>query len=120
MGIAYYDYEIIKGIADKSGLATAYVNSIIEKHLASYYLIKTGRSFALANKPVPEMAVFKAQSELIKELAEKDGGVLSGDALIIYCGIKNHSGFWYMPIWKPVFCVVGKRRLWENSFPMKK
>lgn len=71
MGLAYYDYEIIKGIADKSGLAVAYVNSIIEKHLTSYYPIKIGHSFALANKPVPEMAVFKAQSELIKELAGK-------------------------------------------------
>ena len=33
MGLAYYDYEIIKGIADKSGLALAYVNSIVEHHM---------------------------------------------------------------------------------------
>lgn len=36
------------------------------------------RSFAVVNKPVTETAVFKAQSELIKELAEKEGGVFIG------------------------------------------
>lgn len=78
MGLAYYDYEIIKGIADKSGLALTYVNSIVEHHMTEYYPIRVGRSFTVVNKPVTETAVFKAQSELIKELAEKEGGVFIG------------------------------------------
>lgn len=78
MGLAYYDYEIIKGIADKSGLALAYVNSIVEHHMTEYYPIRIGRSLTVVNKPVTETAVFKAQSELIKELAEKEGGVFIG------------------------------------------
>ena len=78
MGIAYYDYEIIKGIADKTGLAIEHVNSIIENHMTSYYPIKIGRSFTLADKPIPEMAVFRAQSALIRELAEKGDGVFIG------------------------------------------
>lgn len=78
LGIAYYDYEIIKGISEKSGLAIKYVDSIIENRITGYYPIKIGRSFAVVNKPLPEIAVFKAQSDLISELAEKSGGVFIG------------------------------------------
>lgn len=78
MGIAYYDYEIIKGIAEKSGLAIEYVNRVVEQHTTASYPIRIGRSFAVVNKSLPEMTVFRAQSEVIRELAEKGDAVFVG------------------------------------------
>ena len=45
LGIAYYDSEIITEIATRSGLATEYVNNIVEKKPIVYYPITIGRSF---------------------------------------------------------------------------
>ncbi|MEL7624864.1 MAG: hypothetical protein AAGU12_14960 [Clostridiales bacterium] len=42
--IAYYDQEIITGIAQRSGLAEAYVNSIVDKCRDKKYRFTYSRS----------------------------------------------------------------------------
>ena len=80
LGIAYYDSEIITEIATRSGLATEYVNNIVEKKPIVYYPITIGRSFM--TQPLQRVdfqsKIFGEQHALITELAEKSDCVIIG------------------------------------------
>ena len=80
LGIAYYDSEIITEIATRSGLATEYVNNIVEKKPIVYYPITIGRSFM--TQPLQRVdfqsKIFGEQHALITELADKSDCVIIG------------------------------------------
>lgn len=80
LGIAYYDNEIITGIAKRSGLAEEYVSSIVEKKIITYYPITIGRTFRASINPQLDlnMKVYSEQSHIIKELASKSDCVMIG------------------------------------------
>lgn len=80
LGIAYYDNEIITGIANRSGLAEEYVSSILEKKTITYYPITIGRSFSASINPQLDlsMKVYVEQSNIIEELAAKSDCVMIG------------------------------------------
>lgn len=71
LGIAYYDNEIIKVVAQRSGLAKEYVNSIVEKRPITYYPITICRTFNGAINPQLDlnMKIYAEQSSIIRELA---------------------------------------------------
>lgn len=80
LGIAYYDQEIITGIAQKSGLAEGYVNSIVDKRTIAYYPITIGRRLS-AGFPIrhdPSMKIYIEQHNIIEELASKSDCVMIG------------------------------------------
>lgn len=77
--IAYYDQEIITGIAEKSGLAEEYVNSIVDKQTIAHYPITIGRTLS-SGFPLqfdPSAKVYVEQRNIIENLASK------GDCIII-------------------------------------
>ena len=80
LGIAYYDSEIITEIATRSGLATEYVNNIVEKKPIIYYPITIGRSFM--TQPLQRVdfqsKIFSEQHDLITEFADKSDCVIIG------------------------------------------
>lgn len=80
LGIAYYDQEIITGIAQRSGLAEEYINNIVEKQPISYYPITIGRTFASAVYPQQNFNtnVYIEQSNVIEEMAAKSDCVIVG------------------------------------------
>ncbi|MBR1659694.1 MAG: cytidylate kinase family protein, partial [Oscillospiraceae bacterium] len=39
LGVAYYDDEIVRAIAERSELAESYVNQVLEKRIRAYYPI---------------------------------------------------------------------------------
>ncbi len=80
LGIAYYDQEIIAGIAQRSGLAEEYVNSIIEKRPVTYYPITIGQTLTAAFTPQLDFSLkaYIEQSNIIKELASKSDCVIIG------------------------------------------
>lgn len=80
LGIAYYDNEIITGIAQRSGLAEEYVNSIVDKQTMTYYPLTIGRTLS-AGVPLqldPSMKVYIEQRNIIEELASKSDCVMIG------------------------------------------
>lgn len=77
LGVAYYDKEIISAIAQKSGMAEAYVNSFVEKRI-NYYPITVGNTFAGTVNYQPDNGVYTAQSNAIRELAMKGDCVIIG------------------------------------------
>lgn len=80
LGIAYYDHEIISGIAQKSGLAEAYVNSVVDRKVAARYPITIGRTFSNAFDPQLELnlRIYTQQCDIIKELASRSDCLLIG------------------------------------------
>ena len=77
LGIAYYDKNIISQIAEKSGLASEYIQESAElspkKGLFAYAL--AGRD--ITGKSVEDM-VYEAQRKVILELADKEPCVIIG------------------------------------------
>lgn len=80
LGYAYYDHEIITKIAEKTGLAEEYVNSIVDRKPINYYPITIGRSFLLHTPSVPDFnaGIFANQKEIILDLADKSDCVIIG------------------------------------------
>ncbi len=80
LGIAYYDNEIITAIAQKSGMAEEYVNSIIEKVPITYFPNTIGRSFHTSVNPqfTLNAKIYGEQHNIIKELAKKSDCLLIG------------------------------------------
>lgn len=79
LGIAYYDREIVAAIAQQSGLAEKYVESISERGMTTYYPITIGRTFSL--RPVTskaQMDVLVEQRKILKDLAEKSDCIIVG------------------------------------------
>lgn len=75
LGIKYYDKEIIKGlIAEKCGITVETVNDLMEKRTSSLLY----EMAVFADKGPLEEQIFIAQSEIVKELAEKESCVFVG------------------------------------------
>ena len=81
LGIAYYDDEIITAIAERSSLAEDYVKQVVENRITTYYPITIATSFAA----IPDdstygvnRSIFAAQTEILKEMAEKSDCVIVG------------------------------------------
>ena len=81
LGFAYYDKEIISAIADRSQLAEAYVNQVVENQIHNYYPITVGVSLNTAADDsvyAVNRSIFSAQSEILEELAQKSDCVIVG------------------------------------------
>lgn len=78
LGVAYYDREIITAVAQRSGLAEEYIESVSERGVSAYYPITFGHTFAYSTAMMdPQVEVMVEQNKLLKSLAEK------GDCLIV-------------------------------------
>ena len=82
LGFAYYDKEIIAEIVKKTDFSEDYVREITEKGPKALFPITYSHSFSMSVDPNIEMAsdVFNAQSNTLRELAEKSGCVIIGRA----------------------------------------
>ena len=80
LGIAYYDNEIITEIAKRTKLAEGYVQHVMENSPSTLIPITIGRTFYMGVDPVMEQnnAIYREQSRLIQELAEKSDCVIVG------------------------------------------
>lgn len=80
LGIAYYDQEILKEIAEKTSLSENYVREIIEKRPFASYPIHIGRTMHPMGNPIMDQTalIYQQQSETITELAEKSDCVIVG------------------------------------------
>ncbi len=79
LGYAYYDEEIIAAIAQKSGFAEEYVNSVLENGTPQAYPITYGRTFgSVANFNGNYIDILRAQEEVLHELAAKRSCVIVG------------------------------------------
>ena len=80
LGIAYYDWEIVTAIAEKSELAVDYVNQILEKRIRAYYPITVGHSLTSAGDALSAVtrSVYTAQTEVLREMAQKSDCVIVG------------------------------------------
>lgn len=80
LGIAYYDSEIITEIANRTELAEGYVQHVMENSPSNLIPITIGRTFYMGADPVMEMNnnIYREQSLLIQELAEKSDCVIVG------------------------------------------
>ena len=78
--VAYYDNEIITGIAKNTKLAEGYVNQIVENHIVSYYPITVGNSFYPMMDPqwMINNTIFAEQSKIITDMAKKSPCVIVG------------------------------------------
>ena len=78
--IAYYDQEIISGIAERTSLSEQYVHEVLEQRPIPLFPITIGRSFYPHENPADTQArtVYAEQSKLIHELAEKSSCVIVG------------------------------------------
>ena len=81
LGVAYYDDEIISAIAERSSLAEDYVKQVVENRITTYYPITIASSFAA----IPDestygvnRSIFAAQTEILKEMANKSDCVIVG------------------------------------------
>lgn len=82
LGFAYYDQEIITRIAQKSGLAEEYVNSIVEKRPHTYIPITSAQTLATPITPAFDfsMKVYTEQINIIEKLATRSNCVIIGRA----------------------------------------
>ncbi len=79
LGYAYYDEEIIAAIAQKSGLAEEYVNSVVENTVPQAYPITYGRTFGSVSSINDNyISILRAQEEALHELAQKKNCVIVG------------------------------------------
>lgn len=80
LGIEYYDREILTQIAKHTSLAEEYIQNVVERQPHSLLPITIGRSFAYVEDYAfkQAQAVYQAQSEIIRELAEKSDCVIIG------------------------------------------
>lgn len=80
LGIAYYDNEIITEIAKRTELAEGYVEHVMANSPSTLIPITIGRTFYMGLDPIMEQnnAIYREQSLLIQELAEKSDCVIVG------------------------------------------
>ncbi len=80
LGFAYYDKEIITGIAERTNLSEDYVHQIIEHKPIFSYPIHIGRSFYPIHDPIirQNQEIYSEQHKIIKEMAEKSDCVIVG------------------------------------------
>ena len=80
LGIEYYDRQIITDIAEHTDLSEEYVRKIIDKTPHHLYPITVGRTISYVDDYMFEkvQSVYQAQSEIIRNLAEKTDCVFVG------------------------------------------
>lgn len=80
LGIQYYDREVIAEIAKHTSLSEEFVSNVIERRPTGLYPITIGKSFAYVGEYslIQQQSVFKAQDQIIKELADKSDCVIVG------------------------------------------
>lgn len=78
--IEYYDREILAEISKQTSLAQEYIQNVVERHPHSLLPITIGRSFAYVEDYAfkQAQAVYRAQSKIIREMAEKSDCVIIG------------------------------------------
>ena len=79
LGMAYYDREIVTALAQKSGLAEQYIESVSERGVPRYYPITYARTLTM--RPAfsePHIKVLQEQNQLLQELAGKSDCVIVG------------------------------------------
>lgn len=79
LGYAYYDDEILTAIAQHSGLAKSYVDSVVENVSMQPYPIVYGKTFmtpSISNDN--HWKIIQSQNEVLKELADKSDCVFVG------------------------------------------
>lgn len=76
----YYDNEIISEIAKHTSLSESYVKQVLENSPHQLFPITIGRSFMYAGIQSMEMAqsIYRAQHDIISDLADKSDCVIVG------------------------------------------
>ena len=76
----YYDKEILSEIAKHTSLSEEYVQQVVENQPRQLYPITVGRSFMFVDtQPLQQAsAVFQAQQQIIREMAERSDCVIVG------------------------------------------
>ena len=80
LGIEYYDKEILAEIAERTSMSEDYVKEIIEGKPHNLYPITIGQSMCLTDNYYFQQtqSIYLAQTETIKELAQKSSCVIVG------------------------------------------
>ena len=80
LGFEYYDKEIITAIAEKTSMSQEYVQEVLEGKPHHLYPITIGQSMFIADSFYiqQEQSIYLAQSEIIRELAQKSNCVIVG------------------------------------------
>ena len=80
LGIAYYDNEIITEIAKRTKLDEGYVQHVMADSPSALMPITIGKTFYMGVDPIMEQnnAIYREQSLLVQELAEKSDCVIVG------------------------------------------
>ena len=80
LGIEYYDKEIITEVSKHTDLSEEYIQQIIENRPHSLYPITVGNTFTyIESHPMHLIqSVYKAQTEIIRDLAKKSDCVIVG------------------------------------------
>ena len=80
LGIAYYDNEIITEIAKRARFDEGYVQHVMENGPVTMGAMTHGRTFYMGMDPVFEQnnVIYREQSRLVQELAEKSDCVIVG------------------------------------------
>lgn len=79
LGFAYYDDEILTAIAQRSGLAQSYVDSIVENSSMQVYPIVYGKSFVTPTiTDDNHWKIIQSQNDVLKELAQKSDCIFVG------------------------------------------
>lgn len=78
--IAYYDREIITEISKRTSLSEQYVQQVMNHRPMPLFPITTGRTITPMENPMLEQsqAIFREQSNIIKEMAAKSNCVIVG------------------------------------------
>lgn len=80
LGIQYYDKEIICRIAESTEMSEEYISRVVESKKQVLFPITIGQSFSCATdyyaRQIQE--IYGAQTQIIKELAEKSDCVIIG------------------------------------------
>lgn len=74
LGIAYYDKEIVSGIAEETDFSEGYIRGVVECTPSKLHPITIGRSFAYVGDYQLShiQSVYSAQDKIIKNLARED------------------------------------------------
>lgn len=80
LGFEYYDKEIITAIAEKTSMSQEYVQEVLEGKPHHLYPITIGQSMFIADSFYihQEQSIYLAQSEIIRDLAQKSNCVIVG------------------------------------------
>ena len=80
VNIAYYDHEIVLELSRRTQMTEQYIRQIDEKADMSLLPITTANTFSMQFYPAQDigLTVFKEQSRIIREMAEKSDCVIVG------------------------------------------